>query len=1005
MMKLIRLIQRKLIIPRGDTGSFNIPAIAAASNSDVAVFTIFDCTTKTKLFQKSIAATSDVLTFEFTHNDTVNLPPGNYVWDIKFYKNPVYADEELVNGEEIDSYYAGYSLPTCEIRETSDNLLMNSSAPSATLTPAQLDIISAALASLSQAVVNTEENVSHYPIIQNNTWYVWDAITNEYVSTNVSANGLVGNGISGISKTGTTGLTDTYTIAFTDGTSATFTVTNGESGVYVGTQEPTNPNVNVWINPDGEGSSVQSMQIHICSAAEYDAQTGVPTISMPDTTTFYLVPGGEANNLYVEWVYTNGAWEQFGSASIDLSGYATVADTVLTSTLSKGRKANTTVGVGSFAFGNNVEASGPHAHAEGAVTTASAIGAHAEGWYTVASGAGAHAEGGFSNAVGITTASGNFSHAEGQHTTASAPGAHSEGLNTIASGSFSHAEGRNNIAKADASHVGGAYNVEDSYSSWPEWVASTSYSIGDKVKVTTTTNNETTVTGYICQTANNDVEFTASKWTVDTYLNFAEIIGNGTTNSARSNARALSWEGNEYLAGDLYVHANSDSSGGSKVATAADTVLETTLSRGRQEGTTVGAGSIAFGSDVIASANYSVAVGIETNALGMASYVEGGQVTAYGRFSHAEGVGGTVQCLLTGDANATVYTVASQINHLYINDIIYLDNKRSKITSIDTTNGTITVTPSFGDALNRTSVWVRHGGAFGDFSHSEGAGTVAASAMQHVSGCFNVVDNNNTYAVIVGNGNSQNGTPSNAYALSWTGDGRYAGDVYVGCNADSSGGTKLAKLTDVTVSDVQVNGTSVVTNGVANVPVANMTTVGAFKTSSFKGFAVDNSGDIIVDFANSAHIKAGASGYKFLVVANQAQATFYGLAKIAGADEKNSALAAGVYTENAKSKISQMLNAPVTVSGTTPTINAMAGVQYVCGECATLDITLPASGCVDVVFESGSTPTALTLTLPTGYTLEWLGGFDDTSLDASCTYEINVRIVGTKCLGVAGKWT
>ena len=43
------------------------------------------------------------------------------------------------------------------------------------------------------------------------------------------------------------------------------------------------------------------------------------------------------------------------------------------------------------------------------------------------------------------------------------------------------------------------------------------------------------------------------------------------------------------------------------------------------------------------------------------------------------------------------------------------------------------------------------------------------------------------YANIVGNGGAQ--TRSNAYALDWDGNGHFAGDVYVGCNADSSGGT------------------------------------------------------------------------------------------------------------------------------------------------------------------------------------------------------------------------
>ena len=95
----------------------------------------------------------------------------------------------------------------------------------------------------------------------------------------------------------------------------------------------------------------------------------------------------------------------------------------------------------------------------------------------------------------------------------------------------------------------------------------------------------------------------------------------------------------------------------------------------------------------------------------------------------------------------------------------------------------------------------------------------------------------------------------------------------------------------------------------------------------------------------------------------------------------------------------------VSVSGTTPTITALSGIQYVCGEVSTLDITLPASGIVDVVFQSGSTPTVLTITPPTGMTVEWTNGFDSTALEADTLYEINIKMVSTKCLGVAGAWS
>ena len=75
-----------------------------------------------------------------------------------------------------------------------------------------------------------------------------------------------------------------------------------------------------------EMKDIQTMDIHICTAGEYNAETGVPTIQNPDSKTFYLVPGGDTPNLYVEWVYTNNAWEQFGSATIDLSNYVQKTD-------------------------------------------------------------------------------------------------------------------------------------------------------------------------------------------------------------------------------------------------------------------------------------------------------------------------------------------------------------------------------------------------------------------------------------------------------------------------------------------------------------------------------------------------------------------------------------------------------------------------------------------------------------------------------------------------------
>lgn len=81
--------------------------------------------------------------------------------------------------------------------------------------------------------------------------------------------------------------------------------------------------------------------------------------------------------------------------------------------------------------------------------------------------------------------------------------------------------------------------------------------------------------------------------------------------------------------------------------------------------------------------------------------------------------------------------------------------------------------------------------ATGPSSHAEGYGTEAAGEYQHVQGKHNVVDEANKFADIVGNG-ADILNKSNAYALDWDGNLYLKGGVYVNCNADSTGGTKLS---------------------------------------------------------------------------------------------------------------------------------------------------------------------------------------------------------------------
>lgn len=208
----------------------------------------------------------------------------------------------------------------------------------------------------------------------------------------------------------------------------------------------------------------------------------------------------------------------------------------------------------------------------------------------------------------------------------------------------------------------------------------------------------------------------------------------------------------------------------------------------------------------------------------------------------------------------------------------------------------------------------------------------------------------------------------------------------------------------VPVQDVQIDGTSILdAQGVANVPLATASSPGVVQGNAGGGvrIAVNGTGALVIESASVANVKAGTDGFKPIVSNNQHQATFYGLAKAAGSDEKNSTLPVGQYTDAAKSAISQMLGGSVSVTGSTPSITALPSIRYVCGEVATLDITLPASGIVDVVFKSGATATVLTITPPTGMTVKWANGFDPDNLEANTIYEINIA----DGLGVAGQWS
>lgn len=124
---MIRLVQRRLIIPQGDTGTFTIPTQGTVNEGDIAIFAIYDTLTHKTVLEKKIAATAETLTFNFAAEDTLNIEPDDrgsrYVWDIVIQRNPTYDDnQELIHYDSVDSYYAAFSLPSCVIKRVTRNV-------------------------------------------------------------------------------------------------------------------------------------------------------------------------------------------------------------------------------------------------------------------------------------------------------------------------------------------------------------------------------------------------------------------------------------------------------------------------------------------------------------------------------------------------------------------------------------------------------------------------------------------------------------------------------------------------------------------------------------------------------------------------------------------------------------------------------------------------------------------------------------------------------------------
>lgn len=290
-----------------------------------------------------------------------------------------------------------------------------------------------------------------------------------------------------------------------------------------------------------------------------------------------------------------------------------------------------------------------------------------------------------------------------------------------------------------------------------------------------------------------------------------------------------------------------------------DAIFSGTFTLGGRAQGDIGQNSMSFGSSNVATSGGSLAIGYGNSAHGASSQAIGAYCTTLGGGSTAFGY----------------YTTTEYNNSFALGAFNYIDANK-------------------GNWISDTSY------AVGDIVDYNG----------YVYSC--VVANSDTGApnashwaqlvpklFIIGNGDSPNDR-SNAFTVNLLGDAYVKGNLYVGANADGSEGTRIPH-------DIQINGTSIVSNGVANIPIAS-TDLGTVKIDSDYGVTANGNGRLYINKATSSQIPLGTSQYRPIVPYNQHEAMFYGLAKAAGdSTQSASSNAVGVYTDNAKTAIQNML--------------------------------------------------------------------------------------------------
>lgn len=474
----------------------------------------------------------------------------------------------------------------------------------------------------------------------------------------------------------------------------------------------------------------------VITAGTYASQAAkVGDVFVSNGTAWVLIPAGDEPTYTLSGETTSATQQSVKLTPSD--GTAAQVVPVVGKRVESTVGANTNVGevFNSYSGFYANTASGSYSHAEGYHTSASDISAHAEGMGTTASGPQAHAEG------SCTKSTHWGSHSEGTEldgltgqvidTTATARAAHAEGMGTTASGTGSHSEGGNSTASGNYSHAEGGVEVlisNNKSTPFGGTVASGNYSHTEGIGTIASGDASHAEGGYETATSSGVITITTQN-TASGYASHAE--GKGTTASgAGSHAEGLK------------TYSYTDPSTQTVISNTDLTVASGQGSHAEGIGTQAtgdGAHTEGFKTTTQATVNNATVDGLFAHA-------EGNQTIACGQESHAEGYSTTAQ-------GATAHAEGNLSQALG-------DNSHAE--------GSRTI-------------------ANGGSSHAQNWGTIASSNNQTALGKWNLEDNNNTYAVIIGNGSAT--TRSNALAVDWS------GNIY--CNGSSiSINEELVELVD-----------------------------------------------------------------------------------------------------------------------------------------------------------------------------------------------------------------